>query len=98
MTPRKATYTPEEAKARHLEQIATYNKENTTTINLRMPHLNKAIYEQYRAWKGIKGLATMVRVCVERCMRLDGWTYQPETGQGAEAESEADQAEEQVQQ
>ena len=77
MTPRKATYTPEEAKQRQLAQIAAYNKEKTTTINLRMPHMDKAIYEQYQAWKGEKHLATMIRQCVERCMRLDGWTYDP---------------------
>lgn len=77
MAPRKAIYTPEEAKRRQLESRKKYNDENTVIVKIRMQHMDKAIYEQYQAWKGEKHFATMIRQCVERCMRLDGWTYDP---------------------
>lgn len=99
MAPRKAIYTPEELKARQQQQREQWNKENTTTVNIRMSPEDKAIFAAYAEYKGMP-VARMLRACAEACMRADGWTYQPEEGQGAEAqagEGKEDQAGEQAQ-
>lgn len=85
MAPRKAIYTPEEAKARAYAQNAQWQKENTTTVNIRMSPEDKAIFAAYAEYKG-QAVARMFRQCAETCMRLDGWTYQPEAGQAAQEE------------
>ena len=106
MTPRKAIYTPEEAKTRQIQRQQEWNKENTTTVNIRLSPEDKTIYTAYAEYKGV-AVARMFRACAEVCMRLDGWTYQPEAGTQAEGEAEGagkedqpgeDQAEEQAQQ
>lgn len=93
MTPRQATLTEAERKARKMANTAQWQKENTVTVNLRMRPEDRAIYEAYAQEKGL-ALSRMFRACAEACMRADGWTYQPE----AETEGKADQAEEQAQQ
>lgn len=80
MTPRKAIYTPDEAKAKAYARQQEWNKENTTTVNIRMSPEDKAIFSAYAEYKG-QAIARMFRQCAEVCMRLDGWTYQPEAGQ-----------------
>lgn len=77
MTPRKAIYTEAERKARKSAQNSEWNKENTVVVNMRMSPEDKAIFEQYANWKGERYLSRMFRNCVERCMREDGWTYDP---------------------
>ena len=97
MTPRQATLTEAERKARKMANTAQWQKENTVTVNLRMRPEDRVIYEAYAQEKGL-ALSRMFRACAEACMRADGWTYQPEAGQGTETEGKADQAEEQAQQ
>ena len=93
MTPRQATLTEAERKARKMANTAQWQKENTVTVNLRMRPEDRAIYEAYAQKKGL-ALSRMFRACAEVCMRTDGWTYQPETGK----EGKTDQSEEQAQQ
>ena len=86
MAPRKAIYTPEEAKARAEQQKAEYKERNGyVSIKITLPARDKAIYEAYAQYKGL-AVARMFRQCAETCMRLDGWTYQPEAGQAAQEE------------
>ena len=79
MAPRKAIYTPEEAKARKIANTSQWQKENTVVTNIRTTPEDKAIYEAYAQYKGL-ALSRMFRQCAEVCMRLDGWTYQPKAG------------------
>lgn len=98
MSPRKAIYTPEEAKARAEEQKAQYKERNEyVSMKITLPARDKAIYAAYAEWKGLP-VARMFRQCAEACMRLDGWTYQHEAEQeaGKEDQAGADQAGEQA--
>lgn len=72
----KPKYTQDEAKARHYARNAAWNKENTTTINIRILPIDKARYAAYAQCMGLP-LATMMRTCVERCIVDDNWTWEP---------------------
>lgn len=78
MTPRKAIYTDDELRLRRSAQSQQYNKSKTVLVNIRMLPEDKAIFEQYAAWKGERHLSRVFRNCVEYCMCLDGWTYNPD--------------------
>lgn len=91
MTPRKAIYTPEEAKARAEEQKAEYKARNAyVSMKISLPARDKAIYEQYAKYKGLK-VARMFRNCAEACMRLDGWTYDPTLAAEVDQDQPADE-------
>lgn len=87
---RKPIYTPEEAKQKQVDRIATWNKERSTTVNLRMVHMDKARYNAYAEAMQLP-VATMFRACVERCMQLDGWTWEPTAEELHELEQEAEE-------
>lgn len=72
--PRKAIYSPEEAKQRQADRIAQWQKDNTACINIRLTKPGKARLVAYAEWKGLP-VATMLRDCAERCMQEDGWKY-----------------------
>ena len=80
---RKAIYTPEERKQRQRQQSAQWQKENMTSINVRLLPVDKARYEAYAAHKGLP-VARMLRDCAERCMQEDGWRGEEEAGEGEE--------------
>lgn len=75
---RPAIYTPEEAKTRADAQKAEYKRENMSSINVRVLHVDKARYAAYAKHKGLP-IATMFRACAEDAMRAEGWTWTPET-------------------
>lgn len=68
---RKAIYTEEEAKQRKLEQIAEWQKKNTT-INIRVTQEDKKVVEAYAKYKGLP-IGTLIRQCLTRCMTADEW-------------------------
>lgn len=81
---RKAIYTPEERKQRQRQQSAQWQKENMTSINVRLLPVDKARYEAYAAHKGLP-VARMLRESAERCMVEDGWREEEgKTGEGEE--------------
>lgn len=75
---KKSKYSPDEARARRNERNIAWNKENTTTINIRILPIDKARYAAYAEHMGLP-LATMMRACVEQCIINDGWTWEPRT-------------------
>lgn len=68
-------YTPEEARARHIQQ-ATKHAAMKTTINVRIWPMQKARLKAYADHMGLD-LATMLQACAERCIMADNWTWEP---------------------
>ena len=81
--PRKAIYSPEEAKQRQADRVAQWQKDNTACINIRLTKPGKARLVAYAEWKGLP-VATMLRDCAERCMQADGWREGEEEGEEGE--------------
>lgn len=69
---RKPIYTPEEAKQRATVRSMAYNQANTTTVNIRMSHKDKAAFTAFAKELDMP-VGTMIRLAVKHLMEDNGW-------------------------